>query len=294
MRQPNELPHGPASPVSLLALSVAAALAAPAAQAGVAAPPPTERASSVDTDIIDIGGGEERFDYTLNNDSPFDPYGGGAIPLIVDWELPWFVDGGIDEGSILSPGGWDHAIETVGEANPETGWGGIADWQTPGDPFYNFLNDLDADGNPIDNGLTEAQETAFLEADQVLHWFIAPDFFDASGCSGPVASGIADADCGWGWDGTPLASIRPSGALGGPSSLGGFGFEAPASTALAAPFQASWFDLPVQTGDPPFPGEPAGFRAPTSGLPSQPVPAPTTLALAGLGLAGLAWRRRRR
>ena len=65
-------------------------------------------------------------------------------------------------------------------------------------------------------------------------------------------------------------------------SLGGFGFISPYSE-TDAPYQASWWELPIQTGDPAFP---------LGGLPFSPtlqgnVPEPTSLLLLGSAVIGL-------
>lgn len=90
----------------------------------------------------------------------------------------------------------------------------------------------------------------FTTATQVLHWY-----------TNNFAAAIAPQD-----------------------SLGGFGFVAKFGP-TAAPYQASWIDLPVRTGDPQFPG---------AGLPNSPsvrgtsVPEPATATLLAFGLLILA------
>lgn len=90
-----------------------------------------------------------------NGDCPNDP-----VPVIVDWELPYFADMGIT--NIESPFGWAANIETIGTPNLQTGWSGIADWMT--DPNW--------------------QNTPFANVTQVLHWYLV------EGC-GPVRPGNA-------------------------------------------------------------------------------------------------------
>lgn len=249
---------------------------------------PTDAGSLVHTTIDDGAGagGNDIFNYEVENTTP--AYGGNLGALIVDWEMPWVGDPPISE--IQSPFGWDYAIEDIGTPNPERGWGGIAGWQETGDPWNDYLLDVVAGG-----GADAVFAQAFLDATQVLHWYITPDFFNADNCSaGPVTSNDAVDDCSWGWfggEGGLSFAIEPD------SSLDGFSFEAPASTPVDAPYQASWFELPVITGDPPFPGAPGNLFFPSSALPAvSSVPEPSALGLLGGGLAafGVSALRRKR
>jgi len=204
------------------------------------------------------GGDPYHYEFTVYNDS-FDDYGGGIIDIVVDWELPYFNDMGIT--NVLSPFGWKHEIETIGVANPDTGWDGVAAWNDPNDEWYQLL---DGANNPI------------FDATQVLHWYCDDLAFGDGGEGGACLE----------------FGIYPGG------SLSGFSFDADFD-AVAAPYQTSWAQLPLFTGDPAFPF-PAGVGV---GSPSatgrnfQGVPEPGTIALMSLGLAGFvgsAYRRKKK
>jgi len=253
----------PATPghkaVLLTALgTVAAAGFTPQAEAGgTFCEGPGCQESHIETMTTDLGGGLWDYDYTVFNDS--DPRG----DIIVDWELPYFGDEGITD--IRSPDGWDWTIETIGVfGDPnDTGWEGVANWQTPGDDLY-------VAGSP------------YNDVTQVLHWFCMNSDI-GEGCFGENSDG----------DFTSGDPIFPNFGEGS-NSLGGFGFEASFGP-TDAPYQASWAILEVNTGDPPIPGQ-SGGAGPASPRATGTVPEPGTLALAALGALGAfgAKRRRRR
>ena len=131
------------------------ALAVQPAEAGVSAGGFT-RSSTVTDLVANNGNGTWTYNYTVNNTSLFTSQGlEPGQPLLVDWELPWFGDAGIDIASIISPNGWAVNIETIGVANAATGWQGIASWQDPADPFFAGPN------------------SPFTTVTQVLHWYSA-------------------------------------------------------------------------------------------------------------------------
>ena len=201
-----------------------------------------------------MGGGQFLYEYTVHNTS---------IPegdLIVDWELPWFADSTIT--NIQSPSGWDWAIETIGVSNSFTGWDGVAEWQDPLDPFY------------------EGPTSPYTTGTEVLHWYTCGGFGEfGEGCFGETGG---------------FNPIFPIGSpFGGISSLGGFSFEAGFGP-TGAPYQASWAQLPVRTGDPAFPLG-GGIPASPMALGPSNVPEPGTLPLAVLGaISAFAVSRRRR
>ncbi len=170
--------------------------------------------------------------------------------VIVDWELPFFgtdlyTDNEAGITDIFMPEGWDYALEEIGVTNSATGWEGEAEWQTPGDPFY---------------------DPAFANHTHVLHFYTNCFEGELWGCDAPIFPG------------------EDSG--GDPDFFGFVAGYGPTS----APYQASWMDAPVATGDPQFPS--AGF--PNS--PSLNVPEPASLALlatGGLLLGGAAQKRKR-
>jgi hypothetical protein len=235
-------------PATLLALGLT--ISQPAS-AGAAAGGWT-RSSQV-TDMVTDNGGTWTYNYTVHNTSVEEPGGLDFEPFIVDWELPWFSDAGIT--SILSPAGWAHAIEDVGLANPSTGWGGVANWQDPGDPWY------------------AGASSPFTTATQVLHWYRCGGEQPAA----RLAAVAVEDGCGE----NSGASIAPGGELSGFSFIADY-------DETAAPYQASWQFQPPRTGDPAFPL--GGI--PNSPMVSA-VPEPGVVGLLGLGLLLLTTRRRK-
>jgi hypothetical protein len=233
----------------------ACALLAPMTATLAGTAPGWTKQSHVSDTVADNGNGTWTYDYTVHNDSSQPGSDSVNEPFIVDWELPFFDDAGFAIGDVFSPTGWSAAIETIGTPNGTTGWDGVAEWQTPGDPLY------------------AGPDSPFTTTTQVLHWF--------SDCW--VFGGEAEG-CG---EFNPLTN-----AIGPGSSLADFGFIADFDK-TNAPYQASWADLPVQTGDPALPL--GGLPASPNAIGTSGVPAPDTLALllAGVVGGGIAARRRR-
>lgn len=212
------------------------------------------------TDAVSGSGSSWNYEFTVFNDD-IPSNGGDNTHLIIDWELPYFDDMGIT--NILSPNGWNWEIETIGVVNSATGWDGVAAWQDPNDPWYQLL---DGANNPI------------FDATQVLHWYCGVDGGEGWGLS--CFGGEGDGFFGGG-------PIFPG------ESLAGFGFDA-AYGPTAAPYQTSWMNMPVNTGDPAFP---SGVTvASPNAIGSVTVPEPGSIALMSLGLLGLVgagYRRRK-
>jgi len=264
-------------PSHLLATVMLAASTLVAVSANAGTPPePWTQASHV-TDIVTDNSGSWNYQFTVFNDSTcnIDPgtcYFEIGEPIIIDWELPYYDDMGIT--NILDPIGWAHTIETIGVANPTTGWTGVAPWQDPSDPSFPLFGD--PNGPFGVNNLT-----------QVLHWYVidtaacnfAPPSLSAGDVVGlPPCPGIA----------TPLT---PFGGQFHVGSLGGFGFDA-SFAPTAAPYSTSWMILDPVSGDPAFPF--GVLPASPSVTGATAVPLPSALALLSLGLISLGVGLRRR
>jgi len=263
---------------SLLGMAAALTLTFSTAHAGAPFGGLWDRSSLVEDDVSESGG-VFTYNYTVINTSTrcaeFGPgcdFHEGGDPLIIDWELPYFTDSSINLASIQSPDGWDWAIETIGTANFATGWDGVANWQDPADPWY------------------AGPDSPFTTVTQVLHWYVTDPlacdpFVGVDSFTGSAS--VAAVTC----DGIlPIDSVNFIDAH--QDRLSGFSFEA-AFDSTAAPYQASWFEYPVETGDPAFP---LG-----GGIPNSPslnrddgtqVPVPAPLLLIAAALFGLARRMR--
>lgn len=258
-----------------IALAVVATFSSIAAIDSQVAEASWERSSTV-TDTVTFNAVDGTWDYvfTVNNTSTYtnDGIGGSTfsgVPLVIDWELPYFADMGL--ANIVSPDGWGFAIETIGTANPLTGWEGDAAWQDPLDPFY------------------AGADSPYTTGTQVVHWYCENIEFGTGGegfCSN--ATGFGEAISAPGSDAAEY--------LDAPTSLTGFGFTASFGP-TSAPYQASWAETPVITGDPSFPLA-SGVGSPLAlGTPSTSVPEASSLALFALssfGLFGLSAARKRK
>jgi len=182
-------------------------------------------ASVVDA-VTALGSGRWQFGYTVDNltlcvvaDCTF----ADGDTFLTAFDLPFFGDAAIT--SILDPTGWQHAIETVGAADPfdgfggGTGWDGTAAWQDPTDPNF------------------PGAASPFTTVSQVLHWFAIPGF----GGAGTVGIGPESALAGFGYE------------------AGFAGTKAPHQTV----FQNNVGGLPISvSGDPQIPYSPSVAAVP--------------------------------
>ncbi len=216
-----------------------------------------------------------------NTTDPY--YAGQGNNVIVDWELPYFEDGGYTLADVVTPFGWAASIEDVGIPDPDTGWGAtdtngdgtvndadaVPAWSLNGDPWKDIF-DIAYD---VANGGTNP----FTNVQKVLH-FYSEAFFNPQPTLAAVLPGENEVCDIW---------ILEN------ESCGGFGFSSPLDAA-DAPYQASWARLPVRTGDPLFPLGPAGGIPNSRSLQGGAIPEPATSALIGAGLLSVAALRRRR
>ena len=142
-----------------------------------------------------------------------------------------------------------------------TGWGyaietiGVANLSTGWDGVAAWQNPTDP--------WYQGPASPYTTGTEVLHWYIP----------------------------TYIESVDLTYAIFAGSNLTGFGFDSSYGP-TSSPYQASWHVLPIQTGDPAFPG--AGIpNSPSVQSPSV-VPEPSSIALLMIGALGLVAMRVRR
>ena len=237
-------------------LSLLVAGSAMAGNASPCSPLEGSRNSAVLSNTFDQGNGNFSYNFTICNlSSPFGNDDGGRVDLIRDWELPW--DPAANITNIRVPNGWDWTIEKRGVENPTTGWEGIIEWQDPNDPFYDPRYEFHT---------------------QVLHFYTGCGSFETAATLATVGQNPQPTNC----------LVLPEDWIPPGDLRSGFGFDAPLSP-TNSPYQASWVQQPVRTGDPDFP--PVG-TAVTPGFLATPVPEPSSIALVALGLLAAARVRR--
>lgn len=245
---------------ALAVSSAALLLASISAQAGAVGPScpgvviGDPQASAVLSDTFETSPGSGVFSYNftvcnLSDGSFFGQDEERFADAIRDWELPWDPAANVD--NIRTPDGWSWMIETRDVPNPSTGWAGPIEWQDPNDDFY---------------------DPRYANHTQVLHFYTGCGGFEVA----TLRSSVNDeaVDCG----ALRNAWIFPLGEGFGDNFLSGFGFDAPIGP-TNAPYQASWVELPIETGDPDNPG-----AALTSSFFAQPIPEPSSIALMSIAL----------
>jgi hypothetical protein len=247
---------------ALAVSSAALLLGSISAHAGVAAQCPgvqvgNPQASAVLSNTFATGGNNFSYNFTVCNLSDGDFFGGGDEvqfgDAIRDWELPW--DPAADVSNIRTPDGWSWMIETRGVENEATGWAGEIEWQDPDDDFY---------------------DPRYANHTQVLHFY--------TGCGGFQETALLQSSVND--DAVDCRFLRNAWIFPNGDSLSGFGFDAPIGP-TNAPYQASWVELPINTGDPDNPG-----AALTPGFFATPIPEPSSIALMSLALLAAGRRKK--
>lgn len=225
-----------------------------------ACPGPQGFQTSAVLDVVQAASGRFDYGFRVCNTSTLGEQ--QPAPLLRDWELPFFGSG---SGTTIDL----NASGITDIATPANWSWSIETIGTPNEATgWEGTAEWQTAGNPMkvffDAFFGSAANNPYNSVTHVLH-FYTDCFFEG-----------------------PCAPIFPN------ASLEGFGFTADFDS-TNAPYQASWLNLPVQTGDPQFPlgGQPAN---PVLLQALANVPEPGTVALLGLalgiGMTPVAARRR--
>lgn len=193
-------------------------------------------ASRVDATVTDQGDGTFLYEFTVHNTTP--NANCEVCDLIVNWELPIFaITDLVDLTSVTSPEGWEfEIIELAVNPNASTTY-----YNNPNGPYGQYRWNWDPANDPTldptqggDPAAYGPNPDVFVNPPILIHWFT-----------------------------TDVLAASPANPIFVGGSLNGFSFRSAFSQA-PAPYQASWFQLPPTTGDPPIPNQPFFFGTPNS------------------------------
>lgn len=166
--------------------------------------------SAVTDAVTDLGGGSWGYEFRVCNTSAFSGDSDEGR-LIRDWELPFFgtdLFGDNEAGiaDIVTPEGWSFTLEAIGVPDFGTGWDGVAEWQDPGDPFF---DPLFADHTHVLHFFTDCFEDEFFFCEPISPGDGLDGFGFTAGFSPTGAPYQAS------WIDAPAATGDPAFPLGG-------------------------------------------------------------------------------